>query len=665
MSMDSNSAAGKSKESKPLLVFDGDCTFCRYWVDYWIKITGDKVNYEPYQNVADDYQQISIEEYQRAVQYITPEGHVSSGAEASFKTINNGDGYGIWLWLYNWLPGFSWLAEWGYSFVSKRRNLFFGISKFLYGKQPEPPRYDLITGLFLRIFGIILLIAFSSFTMQASGLIGDQGIVPLNELITAASNQLGWERFWYLPMVFWISSANWFIYLACFAGILSSALIIFNFYTRTNLIISYALYLSLIYAGQLFMSFQWDLLLVETALIAFFLVRFRTLGIWLLRWLTFRFMFAAGLVKVFSGDPSWWNLTALNFHLFTQPLPTPLAYYVDKLPQFFLSTATLITLIIELFLVFLIFTPRRLRFWSAYAILLLQVGIMLTGNYNFFNITTILLTLSLFDDAAIRHLMPATLAAKLQQKMPAGKPYKFTSVLAILFAVVTISLSLIQFSARFTGFAPEPLVAFNRFFAPLRMVSTYGPFAVMTKQRYEIIFEGSYDGRTWREYEFKYKPGDIYRRAMWNIPFQPRLDWQMWFAALGPARNSPWVGRFIQRLLENSEPVVGLLKTNPFSDNPPIYVRALFYDYSFSTRAQRAEDGIYWDRWLEGVYFPQSSLRSTATETTVVDEPGVNTESDIETIVDEPDSAVNGDDAATANTASTDATTATQQNNSQ
>lgn len=640
--MDSNKEAGKFSTSKPLLVFDGDCGFCKYWIDYWVQITGDSVDYKPYQEVADEYQQITIEEYQQAVQYITPEGNFSSGAEATFKTLNNAQGYGIWLWLYEWVPGFKFLSETAYRFISTRRNFFFGLSRFFWGKHPQPPQYDLLTWLFLRSFGLIFLVAFTSFTMQAMGLIGSQGIVPVSELIEAASKQLGAERYWYLPMVFWISSANWFIYLVCTIGILSAIALTLNFFTRTNLIILYVLYLSLIYAGQVFMSFQWDLLLVETALIAFFLVRYRTLGIWLLRWLTFRFMFAAGLVKILSGDPSWWNLTALNYHLYTQPLPTPVAWYADKLPQFILSSATVITLVIELFLVFLILMPRRLRFWSAYSILLLQAGIMLTGNYNFFNITTIVLCMSLFDDAALRSFIPANLANRMMQKLPSGKPYLATTILAIVFTFVTVSLSLIQFSARFAGYAPEALLSFNRFFAPSRIVSTYGPFAVMTKKRFEIVFEGSMDGNRWAEYEFKYKPGDIYRRPLWNIPFQPRLDWQMWFAALGPARNSPWVGRFIQRLLENSPDVTALLKKNPFENLPPTYVRALFYDYSFSSSKQKSEDGAWWDRWLEGIYFPQSSLRNTDVDTTVSDRPEAGTESDIQPIVDEPDPVFTG-----------------------
>ena len=288
------------------------------------------------------------------------------------------------------------------------------------------------------------------------------------------------------------------------------------------------------------MTFQWDVFLLEAGFLALLLSFATTPGIWLLRWLLFRFMFMSGVVKLLSGDPNWWNLSALSYHFLTQPLPTPLAWYAAQLPPGVLKFATGGTFFVELILPFLIFCPRRLRFFAAFGILLLQSCILLTGNYNWFNLQTMLLCLPLFDDAALQKILPRRLIRLLPVRAENNAPRRAVTVIVGALALLIVFCSLVQMDERFGGNPPAVAQAVDRLIEPLHIVNAYGLFAVMTTQRDEIVIEGSDDGVEWREYEFRYKPGDVARRPRWNIPHQPRLDWQMWFAALDDPRRLPW-----------------------------------------------------------------------------------------------------------------------------
>src|SRR6516225_3264553 len=404
-----NVADRLSGRDRPVLIYDGDCGFCVYWAHYWQRLTGERVTYRPYQQAAAEYPGIPIADFQRAVQFIATDGRRASAAEASLLTLSHARGKGLWLWLYRRVPGFARLAERAYAFTAAHRPAFFRISRLLWGKDYEPPRYEQVSFLFLRGFGLIYLAAFLSFAVQTQGLIGSHGILPLAELTDAVAASAGRERFWLMPMVFWWSSGDTAIRLVCVAGVIFSLLLVCNLLPRLSLVLLYVLYLSLLYGGQAFMTYQWDTFLLEAGFLALILSFARTPGIWLLRWLLFRFLFMSGVVKLLSGDPTWWNLTALSYHFLTQPLPTPLAWYAAQLPPATLRFATGAVFCIELGLPFLIFAPRRLRFCAAFGILLLQVCILLTGNYNWFNLQTMWLCLPLFDDAALRRLLPARL----------------------------------------------------------------------------------------------------------------------------------------------------------------------------------------------------------------------------------------------------------------
>jgi predicted DCC family thiol-disulfide oxidoreductase YuxK len=597
----------QAANARPQLIYDGDCGFCGYWARYWERLTGEAVEYRPHQQVAARHPAIPEAEFKRAVQFIAPDGRRVSAAEASFVTLSHAPGKGFWLTLYRHAPGFAAVSERAYGFVAAHRPAFYRLSLLLWGRNHEPPRYELISFLFLRLYGLITLSAFVSFAVQAQGLIGSRGILPLVDLVDSLA-RVGPRRFVVMPMVFWLNDSDAAIQVVCWAGAGLSLMLVLNFLPRMSLILIYALYLSLLYAGQTFTNFQWDTFLLETTLVALLMSFAPATGVWVARWLLFRFMFMSGVVKLLSGDPNWWGLTALSYHFLTQPLPTPLAWYAARLPSGLLRVATGALFVVELSLPFLIFCPRRLRLVSAFGILMLQVCILLTGNYNWFNLQTMLLCLPLIDDAALRRIAPLRLVSLLKTRPSDQAPRRPAKIVVNALALLMVFLSLVQMDLRFGGSPPDAVVTFDGWFEPLHLVSPYGLFAVMTTTRDEIVIQGSDDGVEWRDYEFRHKPGDVMRRPRWNVPHQPRLDWQMWFAALDDPERQPWFSHFLVRLLENEPSVTGLLETNPFPGKPPTYARAQFYEYTYAAGDEHAA-GQWWDRRLLGLYFPAAHLK--------------------------------------------------------
>jgi hypothetical protein len=381
--------------------------------------------------------------------------------------------------------------------------------------------------------------------------------------------------------------------LLLFLGILKAG------WERLLLICLYILYLSFSTAGQDFLSFQWDSLLLETGFLAMFLGNSRCV-ILLFRWLLFRLMFLSGVVKLTSHDPVWRDFTALAFHYMTQPLPTPLAWYMYQLPLAVQRFSTAVTLFIELAIPFLFFAPRPWRFVGAALALFLQVLIFLTGNYTFFNLLTISLCVFLFDDRALE---------KLHLKARATRTHAI-AVWAV--AIVILVLSVSEIDQTYFETSPDAESALVRVAGPFQIANTYGLFASMTTTRPEITIQGSNDGVTWLDYDFPYKPGDLRQPPHWVAPYQPRLDWQMWFAALSDYRASPWFTNLMVRLLQGSPDVLDLFKKNPFPSGPPKYIRAQLFQYSFTDFATRRATGDWWKREPEGLYFPQISLDDVA-----------------------------------------------------
>jgi len=593
-------------DTRPTLVYDGDCGICRYWVDYWRGLTGERVAYRPYQEAAADFPSIPPAAFKHAIQYIEPDGHVHSGAAATFRLLRDIPGRAAWWWLYAHLPGFAPVSEWAYTFFARRRGLLDRVSKFLWGPALEAERYDLVAWVFLRILGAIYLAAFASLAVQIDGLVGSAGILPLTEYLDAARRELGGEAYRILPTLFWLGASDTALIVGTFAGGALALLVILDWWTRPALVGLYVLYLSFVYAGQDFMSFQWDSLLLETGFLAIFVTGGSRIVIWLYRWLVFRYLLLAGAVKLLSGDATWWGLTALDYHFWTQPLPTPLAWHAAQLPSWLLAGGTAAALAFELGIVFLVFLPRRPRAFAACCVLVFQALILLTGNYNFFNLLSMLICIFLFDDAALRGCFPSRLAAWVRGRAPQAGRTATAIATALAFVIVPVGIN--RFAQTYARTDLPIAGALSNIVSPLMIVNGYGLFAVMTTSRPEIVIEGSADGEVWREYDFHYKPGPVARQVVWNIPHQPRLDWQMWFAALGDYRQNPWFVSLVLRLLQGSAPVLALLDSNPFPAGPPKFIRARLYDYRPADASAHAATGAWWVRRFVRWYFPQASL---------------------------------------------------------
>lgn len=597
-----------------MLVYDGNCGFCTRWVDRIRVATGDRVEFAPSQEVGHRFPQISREQFENAVQWIGPDGEVYSGAKAALCVLafTGPAGKLLW-WAYRRLPWFAGATESAYRLVARNRNTVSTVCRWLWGEDLRRPTYRNSGDLFLRALALIYLIAFLSFWVQAHGLIGAQGILPIEESVRLAAEKDHPLRF---PTLFWFDQSDAFIHVLCGAGTLLAVVAALVPACGLFFLLLWIGYLSIVTAGGPFLSFQWDALLLEAGLLAVFLAPWKLpagggaftpsrLVAWLYRWLLFRFMFASGVVKLTSGDATWRDLSALTHHYQTQPLPNPLAWYAHHLPDGIHVVSVVIMFAIELAAPLFIFGPRRVRLAACALLVGLQFGIALTGNYTFFNLLAAALCLWLIDDASWPRRLSVT----------SGREIEYTGSIqrlaAVPIAAVVVILSLVylcSFSLRLKVPWPHPVVALNRAVAPYNVVNTYGLFQVMTTRRPEIVLEGSRDGKTWLPYEFRYKPGAQERWPPVVAPHQPRLDWQMWFAALGHYRQSPWIVHLCRRLLEGSPPVTSLFARNPFPGSPPRYLRGQLYDYRFTTPDERRRTGDWWKRTFLKTYLPKIQL---------------------------------------------------------
>ena len=579
---------------KPLLIFDGKCGFCRIWIEYWKQLTGDRIEYGPSQELADQFPRIPRQSFSESVQLVMPDGEAISGARAVFTALSYARGEAWLLWLYDHAPGFAPATEFAYCFIARHRDFGYHATRLLFGRGVSPATSRKAEWVFPRALGLVYLVAFASLGMQVAGLIGSHGILPIDSYLNAISATFGARGYQLVPTVFWLNHSDMFLKAGCWIGAAVSLVLIAGFFERTALAILYALYLSYSAVGRDFLSYQWDALLLEAGFLAIFLGSSRTV-VWLFRWLLFRLMFLSGAVKLLSHDETWRNLTALKFHYETQPLPTPLAWYMYQLPMSFQRVSTCMVFVFELGFPFLIFAPRRLRMFGAAGLIFLQVLIFLTGNYTFFNVLAVALCVFLFDDAAL---------AKLRFSRRRGT----NRIVAGVVAALVLLLSGLEMANTFFDYSADTGNALLHLAGPFNIVNSYGLFAVMTTTRPEIIVQGSNDGEAWLDYEFPYKAGDLKQRPKWVAPFQPRLDWQMWFAALENYQSARWFVNFMVQLLQGSPDVTGLLAKNPFAAGAPKYVRAELFLYSFTNWEERRATGQWWKREPRGLYLPAISL---------------------------------------------------------
>ena len=602
----------QSQSRKPLLIYDNACDFCRYWIAQWQHATGDRVDYAPSQEVATQFPEIPLSAFENSVQLILQNGTVLSGAEAVLRALNNGS----FLWCYYRLPGFVSVSEGIYRFIAQHRPFFSAVTRWLWGTHTERTTSYFSRWLFLRGLGCIYLIAFLSLWVQIHGLIGSNGISPADQFLSLVHQQLGVEGYYFVPTLFWLNPSDIFLHFLCAGGVLLSLVLIVGFFPTFTLAGLWVFYLSLVTVGQVFLSFQWDVLLLEAGFLAIFFAPLQirdtlsrasqpsTAFLWLLRWLLFRLMFASGYVKL-ASDEVWRNLTALNFHYETQPLPTSLGWYAHQFPEWFQKASVIGMFAGEMVVPFLIFAPRRLRTAGCIGLVGLQMLIILTGNYCFFNLLTIALCLLLIDDVTWKGLLTKRFMPTI--RFIEQPPRRYKRICIAIVATLLLLLSGIRFTGQLFRDARFPDVAW---IAPFRSVNTYGLFADMTESRPEIIVEGSNDRITWQTYQFRWKPGDLTAAPKWVAPHQPRLDWQMWFAALqGSYQRTPWFLNFMGALLQGKPKVLQLLADNPFPDTPPRYIRATLYDYRFTDLATKRSEGTWWHREWKRIYCPAISLR--------------------------------------------------------
>jgi lipase maturation factor 1 len=490
--------------------------------------------------------------------------------------------------------------------------------------------------LFLRALGGIYFSAFFSLVFQIRGLIGPQGILPANEYLQAVARTFGRSRgLWFAPTLLWISSGPHILSAICWAGMIASILLVLNIWPRGMLLICFVCFLSFVSAAQDFSGYQSDGMLLEAGLISLF---FAPPGlrpglgrasppsrasVFLLQWEWFRIYFESGVAKIAGGDPEWRNFSAMDEYYQNGPLPTWIGWYLQHLPHWFHASTAFATLALELGLVWMLFFPRRWRIVCFLIVTPWELGVILTANYTFLNYLVLALGILLLDDRSLLRFLPE----RWKKSFAAGEPPVLsrtqTSEGALHhFKIATMTLAGVMLSWIFYVTAAELIWMFSPLplptspvmaLEPFRVANRYGLFGIMTRGRYEIEFQGSDDGTTWVAYPFRYKPQEVRKPPGIYAPYQPRFDWNLWFASLGTWREYSIVPRTEISLLSNDADVLNLFATNPFPDKAPREVRAVKWQYWFTSVSEKRSQGLWWRRQFLGLYAPTLERESDGT----------------------------------------------------
>ena len=471
----------------------------------------------------------------------------------------------------------------------------------------EPAADHELTGwLFVRGLALVYAVAFASLAVQIDSLAGPDGILPFQRVLDGALGEQGAWALLRLPTLFWLNSSDAALQAAAFAGSIIALLLALGWVRpRPALIVLFVLYLSLVHAGQIFMTFQWDTLLLESGFLAIFLADAPTrLIVLLFEWLLFRLRFLSGYFKLASGDPTWRDFSALNYYFETQPLPHIGSWYAHQLPHWLLQTGVGFTLFAELVVPFLIFLPRPFRIFAAAVTILAQLLIIVTSNHNFINLLTILLCLFVLDDRIVAHGLPGPLRDRIWRDTHLNNPGHAAKTLAAAAAILILASSL---STMLASQMRRPLAAalsvLTRIPPAFGIGSLFHLFPTMQTERQELRIVGSYDGQTWEPYLFRYKPDALNKAPQFIVPHQPRLDWMMWFVPPQWPDTGFWFEPFLQALRQNRAAVTRLLARNPFEGRaPPNMLRVLAYRYRFTTPQERARAGNWWAAEYLGEY---------------------------------------------------------------
>ena len=523
----------------------------------------------------------------------------------------------------------------------------------------------------LRALALIYFSAFYSLLYQIKGLIGPQGILPAGDFLHLVSEQMGLTRYWYAPTLYWFSSSSAALMTITWIGLAASVIAFLNVWPRLCFIVCFICFLSFIAASNVFSSYQSDGMLLEAGFIALFFVPRGLLPGWgahdppsrasqfLLQWEWFRIYFESGMVKLLSGDVEWRNFTAMDEYYQNGPLPTWIGWYAQHLPHWFHAASVGATLVLELGIVFMMFFPRRVRLICFFIVTPWEAGVILTANYTFLNYLVLTLGFLLLDDKFLVRFVPARwrpheeqfratepvaeeeaddeqpisiLAANTASPVnaaPEAEPmperlerlrarrtwlgrvgfYWWAAGLVLSIVMLTwifydTTVEMIGLPLHEIPLPTAPIAALE----PFRIANQYGLFAVMTRERYEIEFQGSDDGQNWTTYQFRNKPQALNEAPRIYAPYQPRFDWNLWFASLGPWRQNEMVPLTEERLLVSSPDVLALFRNNPFPQIPPRYVRAVLWQYWFTSMDEKRKTGNWWRREYLGLYAPELTM---------------------------------------------------------
>jgi hypothetical protein len=474
----------------------------------------------------------------------------------------------------------------------------------------------------LRALGLIYCSAFVSLLFQIRGLIGPAGILPAGRYLEAVAQSFGpWRGLWFAPTLLWIGSGSHAVMAICWIGLAASLLVTFNVWPRAMLLICFVCFLSFVTAAQDFSGYQSDGMLLEAGFLALF---FAPPGwrpgfgsshppsrasLFLLQWEWFRIYFESGLVKLLSGDQEWRHLTAMDEYYQNGPLPTWIGWYIQHLPHWFHVATAFSTLALELVIVWMLFLGRRSRIVCFLIVTPWEVGVIFTANYTFLNYLVLTLGFLLLDDRFFHRRVTENAEPQDMEAGTDGKKaaWRLVSRFGLASSAVLLSLvgyvTTVELISMVFGRLPLPMQPVTML-EPFRIANQYGLFAVMTRGRYEIEFQGSNDGQAWVAYPFRFKPQALDRAPGIYAPYQPRFEWNLWFASLGSWRQNPLVPQTEERLLSNDKDVLALFSGNPFANGPPRQVRAVLWQYWFTSIPQKRATGDWWTRRLLGLYAP-------------------------------------------------------------
>ena len=492
--------------------------------------------------------------------------------------------------------------------------------------------------MFLRALAAIYFSAFYSLLFQIKGLIGPHGILPAHDYLAAVAHAYPATKLWFAPTLYWTSSSSQALMIVTWIGLVASIVAFLNLWPRLSFFVCFLCFLSFVSAAQDFSNYQSDGMLLEAGFLSlFFVARGLRPGLgassspsraslFLLQWEWFRIYFESGMVKLVSGDRQWRTLTAMDQYYQNGPLPTWIGWYTQHLPHWFHAGSAAGTLVLELGLVWMLFLPRRIRIICFFIVTPWEIGVILTANYTFLNYLVLSLGFLLLDDRFLLQFLPARSRSTLTPE--AGSTHEVSAVddailenqtpphrirghfRALRLGVSVVMLTLIFYNTTaemlMIPFRKLPLPTFPiALLEPFRIANQYGLFAVMTNGRYEIEFQGSNDGQNWTPYLFRSKPQILNEAPRIYAPYQPRFDWNLWFASLGDWHQNEMVPLTEERLLDNEKDVLHLFRDNPFPQSPPRYVRAVLWQYWFTTRAEKRATGDWWKREYLGLYAPE------------------------------------------------------------